>query len=211
MFGSSDDEFLTFADFGSRVNIWNLNTGRSVEVKDPKSHIRERGYAFRPKSGHLAILCRSGPQDVLVLIAQDTREVIWTAALPMIDAQGLTWSPDGMFLVVSESASLGSNACVYTAAGDLYRTYSGEGAEDLQMGIKSLQWSPKSDMIAVSSYDRRVRLLNTRTVSRQREGMLGWRHIANPDSLRLSCTWTTMYLSLWIRRQQSGKRKSPGI
>lgn len=162
-FGSTDDEFLTFADFGSKVNIWNLNTGRSVEVKDPKSHMKGRGYTFRPRSGHLAVLCRSGPQDVLMLLAVNSREVIWSATLPTVDAQALTWSPDGMFLAVYESASLGSSAYVYTAAGDLYRNYSGDGTEDLQLGIKAMEWSPKSDMIAVSSHDRRVRLLNTRT------------------------------------------------
>jgi WD40 repeat protein len=57
--------------------------------------------------------------------------------------------------------------CISTAAGDLYKIYAGEANEDIELGIKSVEWSPAGDLLAISGYDRRARILSTKTVGSQ--------------------------------------------
>ena len=163
-FGRTDDEFVVFADFGSKVTIWNLVTGRSVEIKDPKFPT-QRGFAYRPKSGHFALLSRPGPQDVVTLHATNSNSVVWKLNGPTVDAQGIRWSPDGRFLAVWDAPSLGYMLYIYTASGDLYKAYVAGTKEDIALGIKAVEWSPSGDVLAVSGYDKRVKILSTRTVS----------------------------------------------
>ncbi|KAK3043952.1 hypothetical protein LTS18_002571, partial [Coniosporium uncinatum] len=147
-FGGSKEEVLLFSDFGSKVTTWSLKTGRSVEIRDPK--FAHRGYGFRPKTGLFALLSRPGPQDVLTLHAPGTYFVLKTMQLPSVDAQGLKWSPDGRWLVIWDTPSVGCNIYVYTADGHLFRTYSGDAGNDgLGLGMKSIGWSAAGDYLAL--------------------------------------------------------------
>ncbi|KAL1637907.1 hypothetical protein SLS56_000464 [Neofusicoccum ribis] len=163
-FGASLDEVLVFSDFGARVTAWSLRTGRSVEIKDPKYYKDSRGLGYRPRNAVLALLSRPGPQDILTLHAPGTYFLLKTITLPSSDAQGVKWSPDGKWLVVWDAASTGFKLFVYTADGHLYRTYCGDDDGGVRgLGIKSIEWSPRGDYLAVGGYDRRVTLLSTRT------------------------------------------------
>jgi WD40 repeat protein len=163
-FGSTADEVLCFSDFGSRITAWNLKSGRSVEVRDPKFP-SARGFGFRSFTGLFALLSRPGPQDVLTLHAPGTFFVLKTVTLPSIDAQGIKWSPDGRWIVCWDTASVGYQVYIFTADGNLYRTYQGDGTDDgLELGVRSVEWSPKGDYLAIGGHDRRIVLLSTRTV-----------------------------------------------
>ncbi|KAK0658159.1 putative WD repeat-containing protein C32H8.09 [Lasiodiplodia hormozganensis] len=165
-FGCSQNEVLVFSDFGARVTVWCLKTGRSVEIKDPKYYRDSRGFGYRPRNSVFALLSRPGPQDVLTLHAPGTYFLLETIALPSSDAQGIQWSPDGRWLVVWDAASTGFKLFVYTADGQLYRTYSGDDDDGIRgLGIKSIEWSPRGDYLAVGGYNQRVTLLSTRTFS----------------------------------------------
>jgi len=164
-FGRTDDELLVFQEFGSKVTLWNLRTARSVDIKDPK-YASSKGFAFRPGSQHFTLLSRPGPQDVLTMHALNSYTVIWSVALPTTDAQGLAWSHDGRFVAIWDTPSIGYRVHIYTAAGDLYRIYSGDQTDgEVELGVRSVSWSPSSDYLAIGGYDRRVRLLSTRTFS----------------------------------------------
>ncbi|KAK5296616.1 hypothetical protein LTR16_000559 [Cryomyces antarcticus] len=117
-FGGTRNEVLLFSEFGARVTVWNVDSGRSVEIRDPKFTKQGRGWDYRPVSS-----CGS--------------------------------SGNSMFALLSR------------ADGHVYRTYSGEGVEaDVQgLGIKSVEWSPRGDFLAVGGCDYRVTLLSTRTFS----------------------------------------------
>ncbi|KAK8245229.1 hypothetical protein HDK77DRAFT_247337 [Phyllosticta capitalensis] len=164
-FGHSADEILVFSDFAARVTVWSLASGRSVEIKDPKFK-DSRSFGYKPGDGIFALLSRPGPQDTLTLHAPNTYFVLKTVALSSVDAQGLSWSPDGKWLAIWDTPSMGLRIFLYTADGHLYRTYSGEDDGPMRgLGIKSISWSPKSDFLAVGGYDSRVTLLGTRTFS----------------------------------------------
>ncbi|QDS77629.1 hypothetical protein FKW77_002563 [Venturia effusa] len=164
-FGRTKEEVVCFSDFGSKVTVWSLKTGRSVEVKDPKFP-NTRAFGFRPVTGLCAIISRPGPQDVLTLHAPSSYAVLKMIMLQSVDAQGMRWSMDGRWLAVWDTPSIGYRIYIYTADGHLYRVYSGDCGEDsLGLGVKSIEWSPKSDHLAIGGHDRRVTLLSTRTFS----------------------------------------------
>lgn len=163
-FGRIKDEVLVFSDFGSKVMIWSLKTARTVEIRDPK--FSKSGFGYRSKGGVFALLSRPGAQDTLTLHAPTSYQVLKTTVLQSVDAQGLKWSPDGRWLALWDTPSIGYKVHIYTADGHLYRIYSGDASNDvLGLGVKSLEWSPRGDYLAVGGHDRRVTLLSTRTVS----------------------------------------------
>lgn len=180
-FGRDENEVLVWSDFASRVMVWCLKTGRTVEIRDPKFGGKEsRGWGYRPDGGEkraegrgsvLALLCRSGGMDMLVLLAPKTYTVIRKVELVTQDAQGLRWSRDGKWLAVWDAASVGYTLCIYTADGHLYRTISREPSEELNdwgiegLGIKTVEWVPGNEWLAVGGWDRRVRILSTKTFS----------------------------------------------
>jgi WD40 repeat protein len=176
-FGSSEDEVLVWSGFASKMTVWDLRTGRTVEVMDVKFE-GKRGTAYRPTSGKgrggevLAVLCRAAGQDVLLMLASRTYKVLKRVELPTIDAQNLKWSTDGRWCAVWDSPSSGFGLHIYTADGHLYRTITRESPplEDAYnewavegLGIKTVEWVPGGEYLAVGGWDRRVRILSTRT------------------------------------------------
>ncbi|KAF2231388.1 WD40 repeat-like protein, partial [Viridothelium virens] len=177
-FGSDDDEVLMWTEFGASLTVWDLRTGKSIEIRDPKFHNScdinngEEGYgsAYKPERPRnisiFASLSRVGPRDILSIHAAQTYEVISSATLPSIDAKGLKWSPDGRWLTIWEAPSQGMRIWIYTADGHLFRSYTPNNAKDLEvaeLGICSLEWSPSGEWLALGGFERRVTLLNTRT------------------------------------------------
>ncbi len=162
-FGRTSDEVLVVSDFGSKIAVWSLSSGRSVEIRDPK--FAHRGFAYRPTTGLFVVLSRPDAQDIVTMHAPQTYAVLQTIMLSSLDGQGLKWSPDGHWLAIWDAPSAGYRLWIYTADGHLYREYNGDSDEDVGgLGIRSIQWSPRRDFLALASYDKRVTLLSTRTV-----------------------------------------------
>jgi len=168
-FGHTEDEVLVWSDFASKVTIWCLRTGRTVEIKDPKFSGREgKGWGFRPgeKPLVLALLCRNSGQDVLLLVAGASYRVLKRVELATVDAQGIKWSRDGRWIAVWDSPGAGYKVCVYTADGHLYRAIGGDRAEgDIEgLGVKSVEWAHGNQYLAVGGWDTRVRMFSSTTV-----------------------------------------------
>ena len=162
-FGFSGDDVLIFSAFGIKVTIWSLVSGRGVEIKDPKSHTS--CLAFRPQTGHLALLTRPATNDVLLLLNPKTHELVESIDLATIDAQGVKWSPDGQWLAIWDAASVAYKVLIYTANGHLFKTYAGgQDAEKIGLGVGSLQWCPSARDLVVGDCNHRVTLLRTTTV-----------------------------------------------
>ena len=176
-FGANEDEIIAWSDFGANAKVWCLRSGRVIEIRDPKFPGKDgKGWGFRPSSseragkrGVMAMLCRTSGMDVLMLFAPRTYALIKRVELPTIDAAGLKWSRDGRWLVIWDAPSTGYNLCIYTADGHLYRTIIRESSKDARewslegLGIKSVEWVPGTEWLAVGGWDRRVRILSTRT------------------------------------------------
>ncbi|KAL4915499.1 Quino protein amine dehydrogenase [Aspergillus aurantiobrunneus] len=171
-YGSDENEIIVFHAFNTKLTIFGLDSGRSHVVKSPKlSH--QNGFGYRPKTGQLAILLKPETTDLLTVHEPRSYELIGREVLPTIDAQGLKWSPDGRWIAVWEAASAGTKVLIFTAEGQLFRTYTGlpEFDDSVDLGVKGIEWSPSavhdglSQVLAVGKVDGTVDLLGSKTFS----------------------------------------------
>lgn len=167
-FGATDNEVCVFSEFGLKVSVFNLSNSRSVDLNNPKFYnpgVAARGISYRPVSLNLALLTRSGGKDVISIHARDTLEVTRSWHPDTVDAQGLSWSADGRWLAVWESASQGHRFFIYAADGYLYKTWNGPlpvaGDTDLDLGpgIKLFDWNRLGTHVAIADYSKRVTVL----------------------------------------------------
>ncbi|KAH0541972.1 hypothetical protein FGG08_003604 [Glutinoglossum americanum] len=163
-FGRNADEVLVFSEFGVKLTVWSLVSGRSVEIRDPK--FTSKGFGYRSCTSHFALLTRPAAHDIVTIHAHTTYRLVNSFSVPTTDAQGLKWSPCGRWIAIWDSASSGYKVLVYTADGHLYRVYTGgQDGNSGGLGVKSLEWSPQGDYLAVGGYDRRITLLSNFTFS----------------------------------------------
>lgn len=115
---------------------------------------------------NLALLTRSGGKDVISIHERDTLEVTRSWHSDTVDAQGISWSADGRWLAIWESASQGHRFLIYAADGYLYKTWSGPvptiGEVDLNLGpgIKLFDWNRSGTHVAVADYSKQVTVLS---------------------------------------------------
>lgn len=166
-FGFDDTEILVFSSFGAQVTSWNLWTGRSVEIKDPKFTTKGYGHNRTGDTGIFALLSRPSSQDMISLHCAGSYEIMKSFPLPSVDAQGLRWSPDGRWIAIWDTPRTGYKVYINTADGHHFRTYAGDYFDDdlVGLGVKTIEWSPGGDFLAVGGYESTVTLLSTRTVS----------------------------------------------
>jgi WD40 repeat protein len=111
----------------------------------------------------LAVLLKIESGDLLTIHEPGTYEVISKASIPTVDAQGLKWSPNGAWLAVWDAASAGTTVAIYTADGQHFRTYSAE-APETDFGVRTVEWSHDSSLLAIGKHDGTVDLINGTTV-----------------------------------------------
>ncbi|GIC91471.1 WD40 repeat domain-containing protein [Aspergillus udagawae] len=171
-FGADENEIIVFHAWNTKLTIHSLDSGRSQVIKSPKfSHYN--GFGFRPRTRQFAILLKPETSDLLTIHEYGSYELINRAILPTSDAQGLKWSPDGNWIAVWDAASAGTKLLIYTADGNLFRTYNGspESESVFDLGVRSIEWSPAisqgdaSDLLAVGKVDGTIDILNTKTFS----------------------------------------------
>ena len=162
-FGWTHDEIMILSDFGLKMTLWSLRSGRGVEIRDPKS--LSRCYSLRPQTGHLAIITRPTTQDVVMVLTPFSHELERKFTFATVDAQGLKWSPDGKWLATWEAASAGFALYVYTPDGHLFKTYTGDqNIENPGLGISIVEWDPSGKYLAIGAHENRVTLLHNQTV-----------------------------------------------
>ncbi|KAK7432729.1 hypothetical protein QQZ08_000589 [Neonectria magnoliae] len=170
-FGARDAEIIIYAAFGLKVVIFDLSTSKAVEVNNPKFYLPSsvaRGFSFRPETHHLGLLTRASGRDVVSIHHPTTRQVQRSWYPDTVDAQGLTWTTDGKWLLVWESPSHGHKLLLYTPDGQFFRsigasTIAGGEDADLEPGIKFCRLSPDGALCAVGDHSRRVRVLGTQS------------------------------------------------
>lgn len=163
-FGHTANEVLVFSDFGVKLTIWSLITRRGVEIRDPKYSVH--CYTYRARTGHMAILTRPHAQDILMLLSPEEYGLLKIVELPTVDAQEISWSRDGQWLAVRDTASSGHKLFIYTADGHLFKTYSTEeNITGIGLGISHLEWSSSNGQLAFGDYNDKVTILGNNSVT----------------------------------------------
>ncbi|KAK5990288.1 WD repeat-containing WRAP73-like protein [Cladobotryum mycophilum] len=168
-FGARDTELLVWSTSGLKLVIFDLCTSKVVEITSPKFHQPasvSRGLSFRPGTGHLVLLTRVGGKDLVSLHHPISRQVQRSWSPDTLDAQGLTWTPDGRWLLVWESPAQGHRILLYAADGQHFRTIGAanllkEPSADLEPGIKLCQLSPDAQLCAVGDHGRGIAVIRT--------------------------------------------------
>lgn len=175
-FGAHDGELIAWSALGIKVAFIHLTASAIIEVNNPKFYLSAsatRGLSIRPRSHHLALLTRTGAKDFVSIHHPTTRQVQKSWSPDTVDAQFLTWTPDGRWLIVCESQSQGHRILLYTPDGHHFRTIGTQGlcyqrklyvrGPGLASGIKICQLSPDSSLCAVADQSRVVSILRTET------------------------------------------------
>lgn len=164
-----NDHVFTIWEFG-RAKLWDLETGKGVEVGDLKTKSEGRNWTARPDSDGssqtLALLSRTQAQDQVTLHFPETDLTLEPATLSTFDARNISWSPDGHWIAVLDSAHAHPGVLILTLDGQPFRSYptpNQTNDQDLELGIKAITWSLDSRILAISRYDSTLTLLNTKT------------------------------------------------
>jgi WD40 repeat protein len=170
-FGSTDDEIIAFSEFGLKVTVFKLSSSTSIDINTPKlfqSGSATKGYSYRPRTSHFALLTRSGGKDIVSIHEKDSYVVLRSWNPDTVDSQALSWSPDGRWLAVVESAGQGHKVLIYTADGHLLKVWNGpspmsdeEKDIDMGAGLRMFEWSSMSQLFAIGDHSPRITVLST--------------------------------------------------
>ncbi|KAI0526507.1 hypothetical protein F5B22DRAFT_162797 [Xylaria bambusicola] len=178
-FGATDDEVCVFSPVGIKLSIFNIVSSKAVEISNPKFFgivAASKGYSFRPNTRHMALLTRSAGKDMVSIYSVNTRELLRSWCPETVDAQGLSWTPDGRWLVVWDSPAHGTRVLFCTHDGHVYKDWRGDlshSALDDDMGqyapgVRTLAFSPNGRYTAVADGSNRISILNDRLVEEVR-------------------------------------------
>lgn len=163
----SNSLLLVIWEFG-KTSVFDLETGRITELGSVKS-VADVNHEYRPgKHGCLTFLARHNGEDHLQFFFPYTERPQAAPKMRGMDARSLSWSPDGRWLAVLDSALHTPALNIYTADGNHFKAIQkipGAPTTEGGMSTKSILWSPDSQLLAVSTFAESIALLNTRTFS----------------------------------------------
>lgn len=206
-FGATENEVCVFSEYGLKLSVFNLATSKSVDITAPKFYnpgVAAKGLSYRPRTLNLALLTRTGGKDIISIHARDTLEVTRSWYPDTIDAQGISWSPDGRWLAIWESASQGHKIVIYAADGYLYKTWNGPlpvAGDDMDLslgaGIKLLDWDKSGTHVAIGDYSKRVILLTAPSYT-ESMNMLHTNVINPAEALQVSLSFGELLTQLIV-------------
>ncbi|KAJ2894158.1 WD40 domain-containing protein [Zalerion maritima] len=169
-FGPTGTDVLACPPFGLKFVIFDLNSSRCFEIGNPKFFgplSASKGFSFRPRTAHLALLTRAQGKDLVSLHHPVSRELLRSWHPDTMDASQLSWTTDGRWLVVCESPAHGHKLLFYTSDGHLFKTWTGPSDPPvtdkdyaLGAGIRVVECSRDGESIAVGDHSRCICVLN---------------------------------------------------
>lgn len=166
---------VTECDFGIQLSIWSLTDSKSYIISNPKQSIYKSTNA--QASNHtiklnalsdncvfFAVVHRLDLHDFIAIYstAPNWEELIKFPCRSN-DIAYIEWTPQGSHIIAAESP-LTYKALIYTPTGELHGIYE---AYQHALGIRSLSYQPSdtcsSPLLAIASYDSKVRLLSSRS------------------------------------------------
>lgn len=174
-FGASDTDVCVCASLGLKFAVFDLTSSKAVEVANPKLYTVasvRKGFCFRPETRHLTVITRTSGKDVISIHHPKTKELQRSWYPDTIDAQGISWSPDGKWLVAWESAAHGHKVLFYTPDGNLFKAWSGpqslvatDAEIKLGSGVRLLDFSADARTLAIGDSSRRICIINMASVT----------------------------------------------
>jgi len=151
-------QIISFSDFKIRISIWSLITKEVIYIQYPKFN-STKGFKFRSDGKYLAVAGRKDCKDFINIYECNEWSLLKHFVVEDTDLQEILWSPDGKYIAVINN-SLDYNVCVYYPDGRLVKSYT---TDKIGLGVKSANWSPSAQLLAVGDYEQNVTLLNNYT------------------------------------------------
>ena len=142
---------LSTAEFNVKLTVWSLVNKSINYVKNPKS---AQAIAFSSDGEYLAVAERRNCRDCINILSTADWSLVRHWETDTEDLAGLSWGPGRDCMVVWDSP-LYYRLLVYTIDGRCQFDYS---AYQHQLGVRSVSWSPSGQLVAVGSYDNKVRV-----------------------------------------------------
>jgi len=151
---------LTVADFHLRITVWSL-TDKSVSyMKYPKSI--EKCYIFTNDGKYMLLAERRDCKDYCSIFSCGSWELLKHFELATEDLEGVLWSPNGTTFAAWESP-LEYKVLVYNVEGQCLSKFEPNKFENVMLGVKCVNWSSSGQILAIGSYDQKIRFLNNVT------------------------------------------------
>ncbi|CAG0887314.1 unnamed protein product, partial [Cyprideis torosa] len=175
---------LLISKFYLRLDIWCLWNKSVVHIDHPKKPrssdddwskhnvVGVSTISFTADGKYLAIARREKCKDIVSIYQCQSWEYVKSFQADTINLAGLNWAPDASTLCVWD-CNLAYKCLLYSPSGALLRSFSPEDPSvQCHLGIRCVQWSPDSKLLAIGGYDQKVRLLNHLTW----QEIVGWTH-----------------------------------
>lgn len=145
---------LTTCEFNLRITIWSLIDRSTAYINYPK--YAEKGVAFTSNGYFMALAERKESKDFIGIYYVGDWTLVSHFQVDSYDLQDLCWSKDNTAIIVWDSV-LECRFFVYSPTGNLIATHE---PYQLNLGIKSLNFSPNGHYLTVGFYDQTVRIYN---------------------------------------------------
>ncbi|XP_075928983.1 WD repeat-containing protein WRAP73-like [Petromyzon marinus] len=145
---------LNTSDFQLRITVWSLSSKAVSYIRYPKACAQ--GVDFTRDGRFMALAERRDGTDCVSIFSCSDWQLRQHFKVETEDLEGLAWSPSGSELCVWDSA-LQYGVCVYSWEG---RPLCRLRAYSWALGVRCVAWNPAGSVLAVGSYDQKVRLLN---------------------------------------------------
>ncbi|OQR95704.1 WD repeat-containing protein WRAP73 [Thraustotheca clavata] len=145
---------ITISDFRIHATVWSLVDTSKYVIRQPK--LGNDGFTFSPDGMFLAVAERSECKDMIGIYNVDTWEMVSHFDVASYDLVEITWTMDGRAIFIRDT-HLEYRFLLYSPDGTLLQTYE---AYQNALGIKTVSWSPTGQLVAIGSYDEKVRVLS---------------------------------------------------
>lgn len=144
---------LTTSEFYLRITVWSLVNKSVSYIKYPKEI--EKNLSFSKDKLYLAVAERRNCRDYLSIFSTELWQLLKHFECATKDLAGIEWCPNE-HLICAWDSLLDYKILLYTIEGQCLGSYE---AYKSALGIKTVNWSPTGQFVAVGSYDQQVRIL----------------------------------------------------
>jgi len=149
---------ISFSDFNIRISIWSLITKEVFYIQYPKFN-STKGFKFTKDGKYLAVAGRKDCKDFINIYDCNDWSLLKHFVIEDSDLEEILWSPDGRYLAIINN-SLEYNVYIYYPDGRLIKKYT---TNEIGLGVKSANWSPSTQILAIGDYNQNITILNNYT------------------------------------------------